>query len=211
MPDYWWRPRLQGCPLFPTTAPSVLAEINTELKLVAAGQKIRRGSYKSFLSFTPEEKVRVASVNGVQSWLAPRSESNPRGHAQSYVYTCMCTATQRHSFVQAAVMKSKSWKLILKAGFDFSRNLAPPKITRHTVKDIVIHYKSKKKLSTDRFLTYTHSWSLADSLTNTRTFTNILKYTSTISSKKTAKCHSSFLFFLGHILTLPWIHTLVSI
>ena len=46
-------------PVFPMTAPSVLVE---EVKLVAAGQKKRRGSY---LSFTPEEKARVASVNGV--------------------------------------------------------------------------------------------------------------------------------------------------
>ena len=47
--------------MFPTSAPSILAE---EVKLVAAGQKKRRGSYESYLSFTPEEKARVASING---------------------------------------------------------------------------------------------------------------------------------------------------
>ena len=45
----------------PLTAPSVLAEINKEVKLVAAGQKKRQGSYESYLSFTPEEKAQVAS------------------------------------------------------------------------------------------------------------------------------------------------------
>ena len=53
--------------LFPTTAPSVLAETNKEVKFVAAGQKKRRPSYESYLSFTPEEKVQVASVNGVRA------------------------------------------------------------------------------------------------------------------------------------------------
>ena len=42
-------------PLFPTQ-PSVLVEIN-KVKLVAASQKKRQGSYKSYLSFTPEEKA----------------------------------------------------------------------------------------------------------------------------------------------------------
>ena len=44
---------------------SVLAEVNREVKLVAAGKKKKRGSY---LSFTPEEKAQIAqygSVNGV--------------------------------------------------------------------------------------------------------------------------------------------------
>ena len=44
-----------------------LSEVNKEMKLVAAGKKKKRGSY---LSFTPEEKARVAqydSVNGVRA------------------------------------------------------------------------------------------------------------------------------------------------
>ena len=47
-----------------TIAPNVISEVNKEMKLVAAGKKKKRGSY---LSFTPEEKARVAqygSVNG---------------------------------------------------------------------------------------------------------------------------------------------------
>ena len=50
-----------------TIAPNVLSEVNKETKLVAAGQKKKRGSY---LSFIPEEKARVAqygSINGVQA------------------------------------------------------------------------------------------------------------------------------------------------
>ena len=50
-----------------TIAPNVLSEVNKEMKLVAAGKKKKRGSY---LSFTPEEKARVAqygSVNGVRA------------------------------------------------------------------------------------------------------------------------------------------------
>ena len=41
------------------SGPSVLyiAEINKEVKLVAAGQKKRRGSYDLYLFFTPKEKA----------------------------------------------------------------------------------------------------------------------------------------------------------
>ena len=54
-------------PLSRTIAPSVLAEVNKEVKSVTAAQKKKRGSY---LSFTPEEKARVAqygSVHGVRA------------------------------------------------------------------------------------------------------------------------------------------------
>ena len=55
-------------PLSRAIAPSILAEVNREVKLVAAaGQKKKRGPY---LSFTPEEKARVGrygSVNGVRA------------------------------------------------------------------------------------------------------------------------------------------------
>ena len=57
-------PRPGKGPVFRTTVQSVLAE---EVTLVAAGLKKRRGSYESYLSFTPEEKARVASVNGVRA------------------------------------------------------------------------------------------------------------------------------------------------
>jgi hypothetical protein len=56
-------------PLFHTIAPSVLAEVNKGVKSATAALKKKRGSY---LSFTPEEKVRVAqygSVHGVRAAL----------------------------------------------------------------------------------------------------------------------------------------------
>ena len=54
-------------PLSRTIAPSILAEVNKEVKSVTVAQKKKRGSY---LSFTPEEKARVAqygSVHGVRA------------------------------------------------------------------------------------------------------------------------------------------------
>ena len=53
-----------------TIAQSVLADVNKEVKLVAAGQKKKRGSCKSYLSFKLEGKMQVAqysSVSGVRS------------------------------------------------------------------------------------------------------------------------------------------------
>ena len=44
-------------PLSRTIAPSILTGVNKEVKLVATGQKERRSSYESYLSFTPEEKA----------------------------------------------------------------------------------------------------------------------------------------------------------
>ena len=57
-------------------------------------------------------------------------ESDPRGRAQSYIHAQLRSAVRSFGWQS---WKLKSWKLILKAGFDFSRNLAPPKITHHTV------------------------------------------------------------------------------
>ena len=51
-------------PLSCTVSPRVLAEVNKEVKLVATGQKKKRGS------FTPKQKVLVAqysNVNGVRA------------------------------------------------------------------------------------------------------------------------------------------------
>ena len=48
-------------PLSGTIAPSVLAEVNKEVKSVAGAQKKKRGLY---LFFTPEEKARVAQYAG---------------------------------------------------------------------------------------------------------------------------------------------------
>ena len=48
-------------------APNILAEVNKEVKLAAAGQKKKQDSY---LSFTPKKKARVVqykSVNGVRA------------------------------------------------------------------------------------------------------------------------------------------------
>ena len=61
------------------------------------------------------------------SLLALILESDPRGRAWS------CTATQCCSFIRVTITKIKITKLILKAVFDFSRNLASPKITRYMV------------------------------------------------------------------------------
>ena len=51
-------------PLLGTIAPSVLAEVNKEVKSVAGAQKKKRGSY---LFFTPEEKARVAQYAGIHA------------------------------------------------------------------------------------------------------------------------------------------------
>ena len=56
-------------PLSGTIAPNVLAVVNKEVKLAAAGQKKMRGLYSSF-TCTPKEKARVvqySSVNGIQA------------------------------------------------------------------------------------------------------------------------------------------------
>ena len=44
-------------PLSHMIAPSILAEINKEVKLVASGQKKRQDLYESYLPFIPEKKV----------------------------------------------------------------------------------------------------------------------------------------------------------
>ena len=82
---------------------------NWEVKLVAAGQKKRRGSYESYLSFTPEEKAQVASVNGV--W-ATAGQPSPRSSPRCWSEACtISTAAQRCSFVRVAVTKIKITKI----------------------------------------------------------------------------------------------------
>ena len=82
-------PRPGKGPVFPTTAPSVLAE---EVKLVAAGLKKRRGSYESYLSFT------VASINGV------------RAAAGQLLAPHLNAKTQLHLFIWVTVTKIKIMK-----------------------------------------------------------------------------------------------------
>ena len=141
----WQHPRLQG----PSTiAPSVLAEVNKEV----TGACHRR----------PEEKVRFVFLlhiwgegasNPVRqhqwssnNWLATPSESTwpirmASRHDRKYMHVrgFAITISVRVDALGAARLlgwKSRKLKpriLILKGCFNFSRNLAPPKIIRHTV------------------------------------------------------------------------------
>ena len=63
--------------------------------------------------------------------LASISKSDPRGCARSHV--CAQLRSAAHLFGW------QSRKLILKAGFDFSQNLASLKITRHTLLLVLVH------------------------------------------------------------------------
>ena len=60
--------------------PSVLAEVNKEVKLVATGQKKRHGSYELYLTLTPEEKARVAQCGGVNGVRAAGRSFDLKAH-----------------------------------------------------------------------------------------------------------------------------------
>ena len=74
------------------------------------------------------------------NWLGPQSESTwpirmASKHNRMYMHACGLEHPLGLACAALLVRSAgwQSWKLILKAYFDFLWNLAPPKITRHTV------------------------------------------------------------------------------
>ena len=147
----WWRSRLQGPSITYDCSERPHWSKQKKWSLFAAGQKKRWGSYESYLSFTPEEKARVVRYGSVKGVRAAGYLLDLKAHGQSVWQANMIIHTCRHvdSWLQHPIRlgarsatcslgwQSQILKLIL-TYFNFSRNLAPPKITHHTVSTIAI-------------------------------------------------------------------------